>query len=122
MATGVLVVCTGKMTKQIDQFINESKCYDGIIQLGATTPSFDLETPVDNVFPNKEFSVKDIDILAKSFLGEQFQEPPLFSAKKVNGKRAYELARKGENIKLAPKLINIHEIFLELINEQQLKF
>ena len=67
LATGVLVVCTGKMTKQIDQFINESKCYDGIIQLGATTPSFDLETPVDNVFPNKEFSVKDIDILAKSF-------------------------------------------------------
>jgi len=122
LATGVLVICTGKMTKQIDQFINESKSYDGIIQLGATTPSFDLETPVDHVFPVKKLSAKEIDSLAKTFLGEQFQEPPLFSAKKVNGIRAYELARKGENVKLAPKLINIHEIFLELINDQQLSF
>jgi tRNA pseudouridine55 synthase len=122
LATGVLVVCTGKMTKQIDRFVNETKSYDGIIQLGSTTPSFDLETEVDHVFPAKQHTAKEIESIAKTFLGEQFQVPPLFSAKRINGTRAYMLARKGADVKLAAKLITIHEIFLEQKNNQQLAF
>jgi tRNA pseudouridine55 synthase len=122
LATGVLVVCTGKMTKQIDLFVNETKSYDGIIQLGSTTPSFDLETEIDQVFPAKQHTAKEIELMAKTFLGEQLQVPPLFSAKRINGTRAYVLARKGEDVKLAAKLITIHEIFLELKNNQQLAF
>lgn len=122
LATGVLVICTGKMTKQIDLFVNESKHYDGIIQLGSTTPSFDLETEIDQIFPAKKHTENEITALAKTFLGEQLQVPPLFSAKRINGTRAYELARKGVDVKLDAKLITIHEIFLELKNKQQLSF
>ena len=122
LATGVLIVCTGKMTKQIDRFVNETKSYDGIIQLGSTTPSFDLETDVDHVFTAKQHTAKEIESISKSFLGEQLQVPPLFSAKRINGTRAYVLARKGEDVKLAPKLITIYEISLELKNKQQLAF
>ena len=122
LATGVLVICTGKKTKEIEEFIHEKKSYDGVIQLGSTTPSFDLESSIDHVYEMKAFSAKQIDDLAQSFLGDQMQEPPLFSAKKINGKRAYELARKGSTLKLAPKPITIYDIFLELLPENKLSF
>ena len=122
LATGVLVICTGKKTKEIEEFIHEKKSYDGVIQLGSTTPSFDLESSIDHVYEMKAFSTKQIDDLAQSFLGNQMQEPPLFSAKKINGKRAYELARKGSTLKLAPKPITIYDIFLELLPENKLAF
>ena len=122
LATGVLVICTGKKTKEIEEFIHEKKSYDGVIQLGSTTPSFDLESSIDHVYEMKAFSAKQIDDLAQSFLGDQMQEPPLFSAKKINGKRAYELARKGSTLKLAPKPITIYDIFLELLPENKLAF
>ena len=122
LATGVLVICTGKKTKEIEEFIHEEKSYDGVIQLGSTTPSFDLESSIDHVYEMKAFSAKQIDDLAQSFLGDQMQEPPLFSAKKINGKRAYELARKGSTLKLAPKPITIYDIFLELLPENKLAF
>lgn len=122
LATGVLVICTGKKTKEIEGFIHEKKSYDGVIQLGSTTPSFDLESSIDYVYEMKAFSAKQIDDLAQSFLGDQMQEPPLFSAKKINGKRAYELARKGSTLKLAPKPITIYDIFLELLPENKLAF
>ena len=122
LATGVLVICTGKKTKEIEEFIHEKKSYDGVIQLGSTTPSFDLESSIDYVYEMKAFSAKQIDNLAQSFLGDQMQEPPLFSAKKINGKRAYELARKGSTLKLAPKPITIYDVFLELLPENKLAF
>ena len=111
-----------KKTKEIEGFIHEKKSYDGVIQLGSTTPSFDLESSIDHVYEMKAFSEKQIDDLAQSFLGDQMQEPPLFSAKKINGKRAYELARKGSTLKLAPKPITIYDIFLELLPENKLSF
>ncbi len=121
LATGVLVVCTGKMTKQIDYFINESKSYDGVIQLGATTPSYDLESEIDVRFP-VDVNSKQLEAIRLSFLGDQLQEPPIFSAKKINGKRAYEYARKGEKIELKKNAISILDLDLDLVKNDQLKF
>ena len=121
LATGVLVLCTGKKTKVIDSFMNEKKTYDGIIQLGATTPSFDLETEIDATYPvavNNEM----IAGVAQQFLGEQLQAPPLCSAKKIDGKRAYEYARKGEEVELKKNKIIIDDITLELLEDNCLQF
>jgi len=110
LATGVVVVCTGKKTKQIDQLQQHVKEYIATLQLGATTPSFDLEKPVDQTYPTEHITRELVDEVLPTFLGEQWQVPPVFSAVKVDGKRAYELARKGEEVELKPKLLTIDEI------------
>jgi len=121
LATGLLVICTGKMTKQITSFIQDEKRYTGTIQLGATTPSFDLETEIDATFPTEHITAELVEKVRLSFLGEQLQTPPIFSAKQINGKRAYEYARKGETVEMKKALITINSLELELIGDQ-LKF
>lgn len=110
LATGVMVVCTGKKTKLIDQLQYATKEYVATLQLGATTPSFDLEKPIDATYPTNHITRDLIDAVIPTFLGEQWQVPPMFSAVKVEGKRAYELARKGQEVELKPKLLVIDEI------------
>ena len=110
LATGVVVVCTGRKTKLIDQLQNHDKEYIATLQLGATTPSYDLEKPIDATYPTEHITRALIDEVIPTFLGEQWQVPPMFSAVKVDGKRAYELARKGEEVELKAKLLVIDEI------------
>lgn len=110
LATGVVVVCTGRKTKLIDQLQNHTKEYVATLQLGATTPSYDLEKPIDATYPTEHITRALIDEVIPTFLGEQWQVPPMFSAVKVDGKRAYELARKGQEAELKAKLLVIDEI------------
>lgn len=114
LATGVVIVCTGRKTKLIDKLQYDTKEYVATLQLGATTPSFDLEKPIDQTYPTSHITRELIDKVIPTFLGEQWQVPPMFSAVKVDGKRAYELARKGEEVELKPKLLVIDEI--EVLN------
>ena len=109
LATGLLVICVGKKTKEIDKYIGQSKTYTGTFTLGGTTPSFDLETAIDQTFETSHIT-KDLLIeAAASFLGEQMQTPPVFSAKKIDGKRAYESARKGKEVEMRPNPIEIFQ-------------
>lgn len=110
LATGVVVVCTGKKTKQIEALQNHVKEYVATLQLGATTPSFDLEKPIDEYYPTAHINRAKIDVVVSQFKGEIWQVPPVFSAVKVDGKRAYTAARKGDEIELKPKLLVIDEI------------
>ncbi|MBQ7210048.1 MAG: tRNA pseudouridine(55) synthase TruB [Paludibacteraceae bacterium] len=110
LATGVVVVCTGKKTKQIEALQNHVKEYVATLQLGATTPSFDLEKPIDAYYPTAHINRAKIDETLSQFKGEIWQVPPVFSAVKVDGKRAYTAARKGDEIELKPKLLVIDEI------------
>lgn len=110
LATGVVVVCTGKKTKQIEALQNHVKEYVATLQLGATTPSFDLEKPIDAYYPTAHINRPSIDETLSQFKGEIWQVPPVFSAVKVDGKRAYTAARKGDEIELKPKLLVIDEI------------
>lgn len=114
LATGVVIVCTGKKTHQIEALMNHTKEYLATLQLGATTPSFDLEREVDATYPTEHITRELIDKVIPTFLGEQWQVPPIFSAVRVDGKRAYDLARKGEEVELKPKLLVIDEI--EVLN------
>lgn len=107
LATGLLVVCIGKHTKTIDQIQAQEKEYLGIISLGATTSSFDLETPIDATFPTDAISDEEIKMQVTTFVGNQLQQAPTYSAKKVEGKRAYELARKGIEVNIKSNEINI---------------
>ena len=112
LATGVLILCTGKATKQIEKLQLQDKEYTATLQLGATTPSFDLEHEVDNTFPTAHITQELISEVLKQFVGEIQQVPPLFSAVMVNGDRAYELARKGSDVELKAKTVRIDEIEL----------
>lgn len=114
LATGVVIVCTGKKTKLIDQLQYDVKEYVAILQLGATTPSFDLEKEIDQTYPTEHITRTLIDEVIPQFIGEQWQVPPIFSAVQINGKRAYEFARKGQEVELKPKLLVIDEI--EVLN------
>ncbi len=109
LATGLLIVCTGKKTKTINSLMGMEKEYTGTFFLGATTPCFDLEKPVDNVFPTEHITENAILKTATQFLGIQQQVPPLFSAIQIDGKRAYELARAGKETELKPREIEIRE-------------
>ncbi len=112
LATGVLLVCTGKATKRIEELQSHTKEYVAEMMLGATTPSFDMEHPVNATFPHENITEEMVkDVLGK-FIGDIAQRPPLFSACKVDGKRAYDLARKGSEMELAPKQVRIDEIEL----------
>ena len=122
LAEGLLILCTGKWTKKIDEFQGQDKLYSGIFYLGATTPSFDLETEI-----NSRQSIEHIDenILLEStnkFIGDQFQIPPIYSAIKQNGKKLYEYARKGETIELKKRKINISEFKITKIELPKVHF
>lgn len=110
LATGVLLVCTGKATKTIDQLQADTKEYVATLQLGATTASYDLEKPVDATFPTQHINRQLIEGVLPRFMGRIEQVPPAFSAVKVDGKRAYDLARKGREVELKPKVLVIDEI------------
>lgn len=110
LATGVLIVCTGKATKRIDELQAHTKEYIATLKFGATTPSFDKETEEDAVYPTAHITRELLEDVLKKFVGAIEQVPPAFSAVKVNGKRAYELARKGEDVSLKTKTLVIDEI------------
>jgi len=110
LATGVVVVCTGKKTKQIDALQQHVKEYIATLQLGATTPSYDLEKPIDQTYPTVHITRQLIDAVLPRFRGEIWQTPPTFSAVKIDGKRAYEYARKGQEVEIKPKLLVIDEL------------
>lgn len=109
LATGLLIVCTGKKTKSIHELMGMEKEYTGAFTLGATTPCYDLEKPIDKTFPTEHITENLILQTAKNFIGIQEQVPPLFSAIYVNGKRAYELAREGAGVELKSREIEIKE-------------
>lgn len=110
LATGLLLVCTGKATKTIQQLQEMEKEYIATIHLGKTTPSYDLETEVDQVFDTTSITKEKVTEAVKSFIGEFEQVPPMFSAKNINGQRAYKLARKGQVRELKPTKVVISEI------------
>lgn len=112
LATGLMIVCTGKLTKSIQNYIGLEKEYIAVIKLGATTPSFDLETSIDREFAVEHINEKLILKVLPSFIGEQPQVPPAFSAKYIDGVRAYELARSGEIVEPATAMITIFELEL----------
>ena len=112
LATGVLIICTGKATKQIDQLQAGVKEYIATLKLGATTPSFDLEKEIDATYPTDHITREGIEAALTTFVGEIMQVPPVFSAVKVDGKRAYDLARKGKDVELKAKPLRIDEIEL----------
>ena len=110
LATGVMILCTGKSTKLIESFQYQTKEYIATLELGATTPSFDLELPVDGTFPTGHITREMVDEIIPQFLGEIQQVPPAYSAVKVDGKRAYDYARSGQEIELKSKLLVIDDI------------
>ena len=122
LATGLLVLCTGKNTKKINDIQNQNKEYTGEFTLGKTTPSHDLETEFIESNDLDGVTEEKINDLRKNFIGEQFQRPPRFSAVKVKGKRAYQFARKNENIEIKEKKINIHEFKISEINLPNISF
>ncbi|MDE6835616.1 MAG: tRNA pseudouridine(55) synthase TruB [Muribaculaceae bacterium] len=110
LATGVLIICTGKATREIERLQAGSKEYIADIRLGATTPSFDLETEVDATFPWEHITRQSVEEILPEFRGKVMQVPPVFSAVKVDGKRAYKFARKGEEVELKAKPLEISEL------------
>ncbi len=112
LATGVMVVCTGKATKRIEELQAHVKEYVATLQFGATTPSFDLEKPIDATYPTEHITEALLREVLTRFLGRIEQVPPAFSACKVDGHRAYDLARRGKEVELKPKVLVIDEIEL----------
>ena len=116
LATGLLVICTGKMTKQIDTFQGQAKEYTGTFTIGSTTPSFDLETDINESFPTHHITADLIQETTKQFMGEIQQFPPVFSALKKDGKRLYEFARAGESVEIKPRTVSIQEFEITKID------
>ncbi|MCD8261934.1 MAG: tRNA pseudouridine(55) synthase TruB [Bacteroides sp.] len=112
LATGVMIICTGKATKRIEEFQYQTKEYIADIRLGATTPSYDLEKEIDATYPTEHITCERVKEVLTTFKGRIEQIPPAFSACKIDGKRAYDLARKGEEVGLRPKVLVIDEIEL----------
>ncbi len=112
LASGLVIICTGKATKQIMQYQDMDKAYTAQVRLGATTPSFDLETEVDQSFPWEHITTEKIEKALEQLSGDQEQMPPLFSAKSVDGKRAYAMARKGKKVELKPQQVHISQLKL----------
>lgn len=122
LATGLLIICTGKKTKTINEWMDMEKEYTGTFFIGATTPCFDLEKPVDCTFPIDHISNDSIFQIAKQFVGIQNQVPPLFSAIQIDGKRAYALAREGKEVELKAREIEIKEFEITRIELPQVDF
>ena len=112
LATGLVIVCTGKATKKIDDLMGYEKCYDARIKFGATTPSFDVETEIDEEFPFDHITQSHIEEALKEFEGEQLQMPPQYSAIKIKGRRAYDMARKGESFEMKSRQVVFHDLQL----------
>ena len=121
LATGVMIICTGKATKRIEEFQYQTKEYIATVMLGATTPSYDLEHEIDATYPTEHITRELVEETLKRFIGEIQQIPPAFSACKVDGERAYDLARKGKEVELKPKLLVIDEIELLECNLPEIK-
>lgn len=113
LATGILLVCIGRATKRVDELQAERKEYVATLELGATTPSFDMEHPIDATYPIEHITREKVEAALASLTGERLQAPPIYSAKKVEGMRAYEFARAGEEVELRKALINIYSLTLE---------
>lgn len=122
LATGLLILCTGKFTKQIDNFQAQEKEYTGTIFLGATTPSYDLETEINQRFDISHITEEQILKTTAQFTGQIEQIPPLFSALKKDGVRLYELARKGETTEIKARNVTIAEFEITAINEAEITF
>lgn len=121
LATGVMVICTGKATKRIDELQAHVKEYVATLQFGATTPCFDLEKPIDQTYPTEHITEALVREVLSRFLGRIEQVPPAFSACKIDGKRAYDLARKGKEVELKPKVLVIDEIELLDFNQEKMQ-
>lgn len=122
LATGLLILCTGKFTKKIDQYQARIKEYTGEITLGGTTPSYDLESEVNAVFPTEHITSAMIHKATENFIGEIDQKPPIFSALKKDGKRMYELARAGEEVEVSARRISIAEFEITNIDFPKVQF
>jgi len=122
LATGLLILCTGKFTKKIEELQGQEKEYRGIITLGGTTASYDLEKEVDIEYPTEHITEESIKEIAKTFIGEQEQVAPMHSAKKIDGKRAYEYAREGEEVKIKSNTITIKEFDVEVCEAPKYEF
>ena len=122
LATGLLIVCTGKFTKKITEIQGQAKEYTGTITIGATTPSYDLETEVDETFPIEHISEELIQETTKQFLGEINQKPPIFSAIKKDGIRLYEHARAGETVEIPFRKTTIHEFEITRVALPEIDF
>ena len=122
LASGLLVLCTGKFTKRINEFQGQEKEYTGTFTLGATTPSYDLETEVDEIFPITHITNEDIQATTKKFMGYIDQFPPVFSALKKDGERLYEKARRGEEVQIDARQVHIHEFEITRIEMPKIDF
>ncbi|MGB3605760.1 MAG: tRNA pseudouridine(55) synthase TruB [Psychroserpens sp.] len=122
LATGLLIICTGKMTKQIDTFQGQDKEYTGTFVLGSTTPSYDLETEIDQTFPTEHISEALIHETTAQFIGDIEQFPPIFSALKKDGKRLYEYARAGEEVKINSRTVNVSQFEITKIADLNISF
>jgi tRNA pseudouridine55 synthase len=122
LATGLLILCTGKFTKRINEFMAQEKEYTGSFMLGATTPTYDLESGPENLKDFSHISTEQIEAVTKQFTGEIAQVPPIYSAIKTNGKRAYALARRGEDVELQPRKIIIGEFKITAVELPRVDF
>jgi tRNA pseudouridine55 synthase len=122
LATGLLIICTGKFTKRIPELQGQTKEYTGTITLGATTPSYDLETEIDNTFPTKHLTEELIKNATENFIGKIEQVPPIFSALKKGGKRLYEFAREGKTVEIKSRQIEILEFEITNIQLPEVHF
>ncbi|MGY0407119.1 MAG: tRNA pseudouridine(55) synthase TruB [Polaribacter sp.] len=122
LATGLLIICTGKQTKKINQYQEQTKEYTGTFTVGASTPSYDLETEIDQRFPITHISEELLKRTTQQFIGEIQQKPPIFSAIKKDGKRLYELARKGETTEIKPRAVTISEFEILAIHLPEISF
>ena len=122
LATGLLIVCTGKFTKRISEIQEQAKVYTGEITLGGTTPSYDLETEIDTQYETSHITKKLIQDMTLRFTGEIEQKPPIFSALKRDGERLYEKARRGESIEIETRKVNIHSFEITVIEMPRISF
>ena len=122
LATGLLIICTGKMTKRIDEFSCLNKTYTGKITIGSSTPSYDLETKPNVYYPTDHINEELILNTAKKFIGKILQKPPIFSAVKKDGVRLYKLARRGVDVKVEKREITIHDFTITSINFPEIEF
>jgi len=122
LATGLLIICTGALTKKIDEYQAQEKEYEGVFYVGATRPSYDKETEIDNTYPVEHITEEMLQQAAKTFVGEIEQIPPAHSAIKVDGKRAYEKARKGVDVKMSPRQVYIKEMEVKRLDANHIAF
>ncbi len=112
LATGVLLVCVGRATKRVEELQAQQKEYIAVMRLGATTPSFDMEHPIDKEYPTEHITREAVEAALTALSGERLQTPPVYSAKMIEGRRAYDYAREGEAVEMRQALINIYEMEL----------